>query len=387
MSGVKKQLLLFLAILALVGRAASAQNLPRGVIVDDVQCQDNAAQHYALYLPSNFTATRRWPVILGFDAGGRGRRAVERYQEAAEKYGYIVVGSNNSRNGPWEPILEAASAMRRDVENRFPIDPKRRYAAGMSGGARVSMALALKSTDIAGVLASSAGFPDDGFQESVRFPIFGTMGTEDFNYDEMHQLDKELKSPHRLEMFDGGHQWPPVELATDGVEWMELQAMKRGTRSRDQHEIEQLLAKRIAKAEAQKSDLAKMRELNAIVDDFKGLRDVAAVGQRAASLERQQNVKDELKAESAEEQREIEGLREVFDLLDEAANSNKDAFVKLKGMVIELAHQSTAPDDSTARRFARRVLASIAAEVRSVADGDPEILELMKQVRPPAPPQ
>jgi dienelactone hydrolase len=387
MFGVKKPLLLSLAILVLVGRTASGQNLPHGVIVDDVQCTEDAAQHYALYLPSNFTPSRRWPVILGFDAGGRGRRAVERYQEAAEKYGYIVVGSNNSRNGPWEPILEAASAMRRDVENRFPIDPKRRYAAGMSGGARVSMALALKSTDIAGVLASSAGFPDEGFQESVRFPIFGTMGTEDFNYDEMHLLDKELKSPHRLEMFDGGHQWPPVELATDGVEWMEIQAMKRGERPRDQHEVDQLFAKRMTQADALKSDLAKMRELKAIADDFKGLKDVVAVGQRAASLERQQNVKDELKAEGVEEQREIEGLREVFDLLDEAANNNKDAFVKLKSLVIELAQQSKAPDDSTARRFARRVLASVSAEVRSVADGDPEVLELMKQVRPPTPPQ
>jgi len=62
-------------------------------------------------VPSNFTPERRWPVILLFDARARGRSGVERYQPAAEKYGYIVAGSNNSRNGPCEPTLEAAKAM------------------------------------------------------------------------------------------------------------------------------------------------------------------------------------------------------------------------------------------------------------------------------------
>src|ERR1700741_799255 len=37
-----------------VSAAASAQELPRGEIVDDVQCQRDASQRYALYLPSYF---------------------------------------------------------------------------------------------------------------------------------------------------------------------------------------------------------------------------------------------------------------------------------------------------------------------------------------------
>ena len=78
------------------------QDLPRGQVVDDVPAVDDQAQRFALYLPSTFRADRSWPLILAFDAGGRGRRAVERYQAAAERYGYIVAGSNNSRNGPWK---------------------------------------------------------------------------------------------------------------------------------------------------------------------------------------------------------------------------------------------------------------------------------------------
>jgi poly(3-hydroxybutyrate) depolymerase len=165
----------------LAGGWAQGESLPLGQIIDEVQCAADASQRYSLYLPSNFTPLRRWPVILAYDAGGRGRRAVERYKEAAEKYGYIVAGSNNSRNGPWEISLTAAKAMTGDVDKRFPIDPKRVYTAGMSGGARVAMKLALDSDLIAGVFASSAAFPDEP-RESVRFPIFGSAGTNDFNH-------------------------------------------------------------------------------------------------------------------------------------------------------------------------------------------------------------
>lgn len=132
----------------IVSGTVSAQELPRGEIVDDVQCQQDASQRYALYLPSYFSPSRQWPVILAFDGGGRGRQGVERYRAAAEKYGYVVAGSNNSHNGPWNVGLDAAAAMTADIKRRFPIDLKRMYTAGMSGGARVAIMLAQNSPEI-----------------------------------------------------------------------------------------------------------------------------------------------------------------------------------------------------------------------------------------------
>ena len=41
------------------GGIATAQTLPRGQIVDDVQCVDDETQHYSVYLPSTFTPARR----------------------------------------------------------------------------------------------------------------------------------------------------------------------------------------------------------------------------------------------------------------------------------------------------------------------------------------
>src|SRR5262249_61679317 len=80
----------------------------------NVTCEADASQSYALYLPSKYTPERRWPIIYAFDPFARGKTAVEGYRAAAEKYGYIVVGSNNAKNGPTRPEMAAAQAMWND---------------------------------------------------------------------------------------------------------------------------------------------------------------------------------------------------------------------------------------------------------------------------------
>src|SRR5207248_9970489 len=118
-----------------------------------------------------------------------------------------------------------------DLGQRFSIDAERLYLTGMSGGARVATQDALNNNNIAGVIASSAGYPDSKPRASVHFAVFATAGTEDFNYIEMRQLDRKLTSPHHLAIFNGGHTLPPDEIALEAIEWMELAAMKSGRRT------------------------------------------------------------------------------------------------------------------------------------------------------------
>lgn len=102
-----------LVLLLLVAAGAAAQAPPafdRGVVIPRVACAANPEQTYALYLPSYYTPERSWPVLFAFDPAARGRMPVDLAREAAEKYGYIVAGSNNSENGPWQPQWDAARA-------------------------------------------------------------------------------------------------------------------------------------------------------------------------------------------------------------------------------------------------------------------------------------
>ena len=138
----------------------AADEFPRGQIIDTVECLADSSQSYALYLPSDYTPAKKWSVIIGLDAGGRGSNPVAQFKEAAEKYGYIVAGSKNSRNGPLTISVPAANAVWADVSKRFSVDPKRLYLTGQSGGARVAMYLATTPEDFpvvpAGAIASSA---------------------------------------------------------------------------------------------------------------------------------------------------------------------------------------------------------------------------------------
>jgi len=367
------------AILLFVGLQTTAPGFPTGEIVAEVQCAADSAETYALYLPKSYSPGRAWPVILAFDPGGRGRTPIERYQAAAEQYGFIVAASNNSRNRTNND--KAVVTMANDVLSRFKVDTRRVYMAGMSGGARVALGAALASTGIAGVIASSAGFPDGTPRKSVPFPIFATAGTEDFNHLEMRRLDTMLTSPHRLVIFTGGHTWLSSELAIEAVEWMQVQAMKGGVVSRDSETIKRLLAKRLTAAEAAKTDKDMFLALKGIVDDFTDLADVTMARDRVAELAADPGVRDALKRDLDEDNHETDVLLGIKALEAKLANDAERtrALNELRRQWKELSEQANKPDDSSDRRLARRVLGLLGS---TVTTKDADYLKIISEYRP-----
>jgi poly(3-hydroxybutyrate) depolymerase len=350
------------------GVTAWAADLPSGVIIDRVTCAADTSQSYALFVPAGYTPSRTWPVIFAFDPGGRGRTPVERYQAAAERYGYIVVGSNNSRNGSTE-ISRILAAMTTDVAERLAVDPKRVYLAGMSGGARVALGIALASKDIAGVIASSAGYPDSRVRKTLPFPLFATAGTDDFNHLEMRRLDRELSTTHRLVIFTGGHVWLSSDLALQAVEWMELQSMKSGLKARNTDDIERMFASRMASVDITKSDADTFRAVRALADDFQGLRDVSTLAARATELGRDARVRAALQSERDEDRREENILRDIAAIAARLPSADRPAALnELRQQWRNLSAQAKNPADSTQRRMARRVLSALSAEGTSDAE-------------------
>ena len=365
---------------------AFAQDLPRGQVVDEVKCAGDPTQSYALYLPSNYSADRPWSLLIAFHPAARGRAMVDTYRAAAETYGYIVAGSNNSRNGPWAVSSAALHAMSTDLGQRFSIDANRLYLTGMSGGARVALQVALDSKIIAGVIASSAGYPDSKPRKSVTFALFGTAGTEDFNYLELRMLDRALTTPHRLAIFDGGHTLPPERVAIDALEWLELQAMKSGRKPRDETLIDRLFDERQRAIAAASAPAQTVHLLKDLADDFGGLRDVSAAAARAAELSKQKDVKSALSRERSDDDAEARQLEEVFTLEAGVRDESRhlESLGRLRDWLARCAKQADAAADSPERRRARRVLRAITmGAVERVPD--PEYLKLLQQYRQPGP--
>jgi predicted esterase len=284
----------FLTILALTfatlcsaGAAAppalKTLDLPRGTLVERVVCAGHPEQAYALYLPKSYTPERRWPILYAFDASSQGRSVATLFQSAAETYGWIVVSSwNTASDGPMEPNFKAMSALWADTHARFAIDESRVYAAGFSGTVRFSCILALTAPGtIRGIIGAGAGFPfGTPPKKGNPFDFFGTVGDRDFNYYEMNDLDAALTAvavPHRIEHFAGTHAWPPAELATQAVAWMEVQAMKAGKRPKDAALVEAQWSADRARAQAQATShpADALHTWKAMAADYAGLRDVA----------------------------------------------------------------------------------------------------------------
>ena len=139
-------------------RPATRQDLERGKILEKVVCRQDPEKSYALYLPTAYSEEKEWPVLYAMDPGARGEIPVALFHKAAEEFGYILVGSNDSRNGPWQPVIQSLIAVWNDTHDRFSIDKKRIYVTGFSGGSRAASIFArVVMQPVAGIIGCGAG--------------------------------------------------------------------------------------------------------------------------------------------------------------------------------------------------------------------------------------
>ncbi|MGA9752608.1 MAG: hypothetical protein WBS54_12550 [Acidobacteriota bacterium] len=291
-------------------RAAHPQDLKPGTVIPRVECRTEKGFSFALYLPSTYAPGRPWPVIFCFSPSGRGVDPVLLLQASAERYGYIVVGSNDSKNGPWGPVAKAQTALWKEVNERFPVDPARSYAVGFSGGARAAMSMALKHRgEFAGVISCGAFTAEDrAVPKSCGLSLYMLVGNEDFDYFEFTYYDRWLtkrNDPHWLEVFDGPHQWPAAPLLTQAVEFMQAEAMRRGLVPRDPAFLERLAGQRLAWAQAleARGELTRAyREYRQGAEFLPGTPQSEVMAREGSRLEKDPRVQESLRLEQTFEE-------------------------------------------------------------------------------------
>ncbi|MFN7929997.1 MAG: hypothetical protein U0Y68_19165 [Blastocatellia bacterium] len=357
-------------LLAATAVLAQPKALPTGQVIEKVSCQSDASQSYALYLPARYTPEKPWPILYGFDAGGRGKQPVELYREAAEKYGWIVVGSNNSRNGPGVPLNDIIIALWQDTHERLAVDDRRVYTTGMSGGARVATTVAIGLKDrVAGVIACGAGFPSTKTpQKDLHFAYFSIAGIEDFNLLELRQLVEPLAKAgmtHQLLTFDGEHTWPPSPILLEAVEWMEAQALKTGRSDKDEARINELYAQGWQRAQqfAAAGNLYEAWLRYRILQDaFTGLHAVdeaTSNAQRLQSAKEVQTMQMQLKAADRQQETRSNEIATLLQTLD-ASETQMQATTNAKGLIAQWRKKAEEATRSTDRIAARRLLTQFA---------------------------
>jgi tetratricopeptide (TPR) repeat protein len=345
-----KTLQLCIVLLAgfFVAVAVGAEDTPKGKVVERLVAKHDAGQTYAVYLPKKYDPARKWPILYGFSPAGRGTDPVRFFERAAERFGWIVVGSNNAKNGPSEPIVEAVKALWQDTHARYSIDDAHVYTTGFSGGARVAFNLSeFVKNPVAAVLPCGAGLGRLGQPaQGSKMIVCGMVGKTCFNYPEMLRLFdvlERMKITYRLFTFEGGHHWPPEALAMQAARFVQLHAL-RAQGAEAAKEAVKLLAEETAEIENLLKDektiyaaYRRLQELAALFADtpegeklnaqLKELAEKAQVKREGSAEEaRQKIVADYEKAPEKERTRKLlESAKPFMENPD-----NKDTFAQLR---------------------------------------------------------
>jgi dienelactone hydrolase len=298
-----------IAVLCLPARAQTQDKPPAkpftaGQMVESVSCASDPTETYALYLPSTYDPAKSWPIIYAFDPAARGKLPVQLYKDVAEKFGYILAASNNSRNFQVQEAGKAAQAVWNDTHARLNLDARRIYMMGFSGGARVATQLAMNRDGcaVAGVIAHGAS---DSFSsaEKARFAYVAIAGDRDFNWPEviaLRHMKEDCCAAFQVKVFAGEHDWAPASVVEEAVQWLHLKAMQKGLAVRDSSFIDQLFAQTQEKAEEAakpKDAIAQFEAYRMLASDFSGLKEGAQYQAKLEALKTSPELKQALKKE------------------------------------------------------------------------------------------
>jgi len=270
------------AVIALLSCLASGP--VAGKLHPSVACQASPGHTYALYLPSGYREDRLWPVVFVFSPSGNGAEAAALFQGGAERLGWIVIASNDARNGPTPPIRAAQAALWKEAFERIKADPKRVYAAGFSGGARMAMGLAEDHSSAFLGLISIGAFGTGRTLGPGRLAHVMLCGEEDFNQAELAAAWERMRGSKGrmlwMEHFPGGHRWAPTDLIEEGMVFLDLAAGLQGRQLRNPEGEAAFLQRRVKAAQSSNPAMDRAQS-------SRRWRDVAALPGAPAEAEQQ----------------------------------------------------------------------------------------------------
>lgn len=305
-NGMKKTLL-FLFLSFSVGITAQQITLKKGAIIDSLPVKDSILESYAIYLPTSFDVTKRWPVVFVFDMQGRGKQVISMFRQAAEEQGYILAASNNVRDSlSLSKNILISSRMFNAVNSFLPIKKDRSYTAGFGGGARMASLIPTFVKEVQGVI--SCGSPvanEEVLSSKNQFHFIGIVGKEDYSYTTMlnsQKLLNKLKLPNQLLVFEGGHEWPKSKELAKAMEILTLAAMAKGIETIDEVFVNTTYQRNLGQVStllsAENSLMANkyLEEMNTI---YRGIKNVDSLRGNAKTLRKTKLYKTQNRSQNA----------------------------------------------------------------------------------------
>jgi len=296
----------------------------KGKILDNIPVKNSQQETFALYLPTTFNPQVNSAIIFIFDPSGTAINGINAFKESAEKFDYILVCSNNSKNGPYQKNFDVTNRLFDHVFSEFNIDANRIYTAGFSGGSRLACTIAVLTGAIQGVIGCGAGFGYDLDKKPTfenKFSYVGLVGDEDMNFQEMHNvkdwLDR-INLKNALFTFKGDHNWPNATQIERALIWLELRAFEKGIKPTNDDFVNTLYLKDFEIAstfEKEEEFYQAVNELDRIENSYSHFYNVDSIKLKSSNLKVSESYKNELnyvKEIDAKEYRLSENFLERF---------------------------------------------------------------------------
>jgi hypothetical protein len=197
-------------------------------IIPSVTCATNTAYSYALYLPHQYAAAKNLPALIFVDPHGDGAFPLGKYHLLAEKFGVILIGSNDSKNGlTFNEVTPIMQALNQEASARLQADAGQVSIAGFSGGAKAAMVAASETPSFLSLIYCGAGFPQI---PKPLPPSLGIAGLLDMNYTEVLQTDQQMEGNHfrhSLIEWKGKHEWSDSTTFQNAFYWILFRAMEK----------------------------------------------------------------------------------------------------------------------------------------------------------------
>lgn len=248
---------LFIVLTSICSYSQEKKIIAKGEVIDLVKVEGAINESYAVYLPKQYNEKVPSAIVFIFDPGARGVVGIEPFVLAAETYNYILVCSNNSKNGPTDINIEITNRLFDSVLSTYNLDPSQLYLSGFSGGARLAGSIAVSSTAFQGVIACGASFNgmDKFALQNSNFSYVGMVGDKDMNYQEMIQnrewLDK-MMMKNTLFISHDTHTWPMPKQMLRAFDWLQIQAFKKNIRKTNEAVIKKIYDKNLKIADSLK---------------------------------------------------------------------------------------------------------------------------------------